>query len=99
MVVTRHRAKGSGKVTQQRTLRDHLTSSAGTQSRRMSRLSLRNAKEDANAYAHRLKAGPVAPPLEMLPALLQAFKEWRNRWRPKIETFEFSPGESVAGLC
>jgi hypothetical protein len=39
-----------------------------------------------------LKAGPVAPPFEMLPTLLQAFKEWRNRWRPKMETFEFFAG-------
>jgi hypothetical protein len=27
--------------------------------------------------------------MEMMPALLQAFKDWRQRWRPKMEMFEF----------
>jgi hypothetical protein len=25
----------------------------------------------------------------MMPALLQAFKAWRAKWRPKMENFEF----------
>jgi hypothetical protein len=32
---------------------------------------------------------PVSPPPEMMPMLLQAFKGWRAKWRPKMEIFEF----------
>src|SRR5436190_1615094 len=35
------------------------------------------------------RPGPTPPPPEMMPALLQAFKAWRGRWRPKMENFEF----------
>jgi hypothetical protein len=45
------------------------------------------------------KPGPAAPPPEMMPTLLQAFKEWRNRWRPKMESFEFfSAGNAGWGV-
>ncbi len=29
------------------------------------------------------------PPLEQLPALWEQFAEWRERWRDKMEAFEF----------
>lgn len=35
------------------------------------------------------RPGPTPPPFEMMPALLGAFKEWREKWRPKMESFEF----------
>ena len=35
------------------------------------------------------KPGPTPPPMEMMPGLLQAFKAWRAKWRPKMESFEF----------
>jgi len=33
--------------------------------------------------------GPVSPPPEAIPLLLEAFRGWRERWRPKMEAFEF----------
>lgn len=33
--------------------------------------------------------GPVPPPLEAMPALFEAFAQWRERWRAKMEAFEF----------
>lgn len=39
-----------------------------------------------------VEPGPVGPPPEMLPMVLGAFKDWRDRWRPKMEMFEFFAG-------
>jgi hypothetical protein len=35
------------------------------------------------------RQGSTPPPPEMMPGLLQAFKAWRAKWRPKMESFEF----------
>lgn len=35
------------------------------------------------------RPSPTPPPMEMMPGLLQAFKAWREKWRPKMEAFEF----------
>ena len=40
---------------------------------------------------------PTPPPMEMFPMLLQAFKGWREKWRPKMEAFEFFAGRSGGG--
>jgi hypothetical protein len=32
---------------------------------------------------------PTPIPPEMMPGMLQAFKGWREKWRPKMEAFEF----------
>jgi hypothetical protein len=39
-----------------------------------------------------VEPGPVPPPPEQLPMLLQAFKAWRAKWRNQMETFEFFAG-------
>ncbi|HKY76556.1 MAG TPA: hypothetical protein VJS45_10460 [Acidimicrobiia bacterium] len=36
--------------------------------------------------------GPASPPPEFMPARLEAFAGWRDRWRPKMESFEFFAG-------
>ena len=36
--------------------------------------------------------GAIAPPPDQLPMLIQAFKAWRNKWRDKMEAFEFFAG-------
>jgi hypothetical protein len=55
----------------------------------MSAYRVSRRKEEAMRTLVISKQGPVAPPPEMMPVLLQAFKDWRNRWRPKMENFEF----------
>lgn len=36
--------------------------------------------------------GPASPPPEAILGLLEAFAGWRERWRPKMEAFEFFAG-------
>lgn len=36
--------------------------------------------------------GPASPPPEAMLGLLEAFAAWRNRWRSKMEAFEFFAG-------
>lgn len=31
----------------------------------------------------------TTPPMEMMPVLVEAFAQWRERWRSKMEAFEF----------
>ncbi len=35
------------------------------------------------------RSGAAPMPPEMMPATLQAFKAWRDKWRSKMEIFEF----------
>ena len=39
-----------------------------------------------------VEPGPASPPPEIMPVLLEAFAGWRDRWRPKMEAFEFFAG-------
>ncbi len=39
-----------------------------------------------------VEPGAVPPPPDQLPALLQAFADWRERWRDKMELFAFWAG-------
>ena len=41
-----------------------------------------------------VEPGPVGPPPEAMMPLLEAMKGWRDRWRSKMESFEFFPGRS-----
>jgi hypothetical protein len=36
--------------------------------------------------------GPIGPPPEAIVGILEAFRDWRDRWRPKMEAFEFFAG-------
>ena len=38
-----------------------------------------------------VEPGPIGPPPDMLLGVIEAFKGWRDRWRPKMEAFEFFP--------
>jgi hypothetical protein len=38
------------------------------------------------------EAGPVSPPPEATLMILEAFKAWRDKWRSKMEMFEFFAG-------
>ena len=39
-----------------------------------------------------VEPGPVSPPPDALVPMLEAFAAWRERWRPKMEAFEFFAG-------
>ncbi len=39
-----------------------------------------------------VEAGAVPPPPDQLPMLLQAFAQWRDKWREKMEVFAFWAG-------
>jgi muconolactone delta-isomerase len=39
-----------------------------------------------------VETGPVGPPPEALLPIIDAFKAWRERWRSKMEVFEFFAG-------
>ncbi len=39
-----------------------------------------------------VEAGPVGPPPEAMMPTIEATKAWRDRWRPKMESFEFFAG-------
>ena len=39
-----------------------------------------------------VEPGPIGPPPEAVLGILDAFKAWRDRWRPKMESFEFFAG-------
>lgn len=39
-----------------------------------------------------VEPGVIGPPPEAMTALLGAFSQWRAKWRPKMETFEFFAG-------
>ena len=39
-----------------------------------------------------VEPGPVGPPPEALLGILDAFRGWREKWRPKMEAFEFFAG-------
>lgn len=39
-----------------------------------------------------VEPGAVPPPLDQLPMLLQSFAQWREKWRGKMELFEFWSG-------
>jgi len=39
-----------------------------------------------------VEPGPVGPPPEVLPMVLDAMSAWRDRWRSKMEQFEFFAG-------
>jgi hypothetical protein len=41
-----------------------------------------------------VQPGPATPPPEAMLALLEAFADWRNRWRSKMEAFEFFAGRT-----
>ena len=36
--------------------------------------------------------GPINPPIDMMPRLVEAFAQWREKYRPKMETFDFFAG-------
>jgi hypothetical protein len=39
-----------------------------------------------------VEPGPVGPPPDQLLGLLQAFAAWRDKWRGRMEMFEFFAG-------
>ena len=39
-----------------------------------------------------VEPGPVGPPPEAMVGMLEAMAAWRDRWRSKMETFEFFAG-------
>jgi muconolactone delta-isomerase len=39
-----------------------------------------------------VEPGPIGPPPEAMLGVLAAFAAWRDRWRPKMESFEFFAG-------
>jgi len=39
-----------------------------------------------------VEPGPVGPPPQAILPMLDAFKAWRERWRSKMESFEFFAG-------
>lgn len=41
-----------------------------------------------------VEPGPVSPPPDMLLGVLEAFRQWRLRWGPKMESFEYFAGRA-----